>query len=118
MTPWRNFFKVGTFFAWPFLPFRTRAARGSSTVLPRMTPPLPPSFAKAVSALFFFLFILTAAAPARARAPLAPLAPPAETFEGRPVRLPPLLWYEKDPETQRRLFMLSLLYWDVADQDS
>jgi len=35
-------------------------------------------------------------------------------WEGRAVRLPPLLWYERDPAEDRRFLMVSLLYWDMA----
>ncbi len=46
----------------------------------------------------------------------APVA--VEKWEKRPVRLPPLFWYEKDPELQRRLLMLGLLYWDFQERET
>jgi len=78
---------------------------------------MAPRLFPARTAFVFLWLCLTAGAIARAQGPLSP-APPPEQFDRRPVRLPPILWYEKDPETRRRLFMLSLIYWDVADDDS
>jgi hypothetical protein len=44
-----------------------------------------------------------------------PAAAPGQ-WEERPVRLPPLIWYERDPEAQRRVLMLSMLYWDIQER--
>ncbi len=48
----------------------------------------------------------------------AAAVPPPGVFRKRPVRLPPLLWYENDPEESRRLLMLGLLYWDLQERES
>jgi hypothetical protein len=65
-------------------------------------------------------FLLTAAS-AAAAGPAIPAAPAPElpvALKERPVRLPPLFWYERDTEAQSRLLMVSMLYWDVRDGDT
>ncbi len=46
------------------------------------------------------------------------LASAQEDWEVRPIRIPPLLWYEKDSELNRRLLMVSMLYWDFQEQST
>lgn len=42
----------------------------------------------------------------------------AEEWDSRPVRLPPLFWFEEDPEERSRLLMVSMLYWDISEEDA
>lgn len=41
---------------------------------------------------------------------------PPDGWQSRPIRLPPFFWYERDFTRQRKLFMLSMLYWDARDE--
>jgi hypothetical protein len=45
-------------------------------------------------------------------------APGAEEWDSRPVRLPPLFWFEEDPEERSRLLMVSMLYWDFREENA
>ncbi len=61
--------------------------------------------------------LLTAASAAAAPLP-AVEAPPPVVLKERPVRLPPLFWFERDPETRSHLLMAAMLYWDIRDGDT
>src|SRR6266700_3030564 len=50
--------------------------------------------------------------------PLAVSSEASPILRQRPIRLPPLLWYENDPEDSHRLFMLGLLYWNLRDHET
>ena len=64
------------------------------------------------------LFSLLAAVPAAALPLMEPATASSVVMKDRPVRLPPLFWYERDREADTHLFMAALLYWDVKDGDA
>ncbi len=67
--------------------------------------------------LFGLLFLLNVH-PSTAEPRLITPSPVEPAWKPRPVRLPPLFWYERDPDVPRRVLMVSLLYWDVLDQQT
>ncbi|MBI4396421.1 MAG: hypothetical protein HY548_04955 [Elusimicrobia bacterium] len=72
----------------------------------------------AASFLFFTALIFSPSFAVYAQNPVE--TPPAQApgWEKRPIRIPPLLWYEKDPEIQRRFLMVSMLYWDYKEKET
>jgi hypothetical protein len=68
-------------------------------------------------AAFLPLLLLAAVAAAAPAAP-APAAGIPVVMKERPIRLPPLFWFERDREQDSRLVMAAMLYWDAREGDS